>query len=132
MRLSQDAKTPVRPRDFWIAVVTTTVVLGGIGVYSMQNGHGTFGHVPQVPWLNGGVLLFIWVLTLYGLIKRGWCVFTWQWTAFLVGYTLFVSDKLWPHPLSMLTWVSNIGLLLMCIGILSRYIDFGKKPITTA
>ena len=127
MRLSQEAKTPVSARDFWIAVVTTTVALGAFGIYSMQSGHGSFGNISQMAWLNRGLFLFVSAITLYGLIRGGWRVFLGPTGAFLVGYSLYLSDKLWPHPPSWLTWASNIGLLIMCAGILYPYFDFRKK-----
>jgi hypothetical protein len=130
MRLSRYSQTPVAPRDFWTCVLVATLVLGGLGIYSMQSANGF--HFPHLPLLWAGLLLCLWLVFLAGIAKQ-WRMGrlardSWQSVAALFVYTLFISDKLAPHPAQWLHWTSNVGALLMGILMILPYVDFSKRP----
>ena len=127
MRLSEMAKTPVRPRDFWIAVVIGILICCGIGIFSTPGERNTQAN----SWLLGSWLLLIWAIILFQVVRYGWRVFTLERAAILIGSTLFLGEKLWLHPPSPVSWASGFGCTIMIIGILLPYVDF-KRPSNTS
>lgn len=67
MRVSNLGRQEVRPLDFWVAVVGVMLLLGGMGVYSMQSGHASA--VPR--WLTAGVLMLVWARALWDVARQG-------------------------------------------------------------
>ena len=126
MRLSNYARTPVRPRDFYIAVAAVVVLLGGMGIYELQTGHVL--HVSGIsPLLCVGVLLLVWGIAFSRLLKYGRRAFPWQRMVVLVGYTLFLGSYLWPNPPAVVSWVGNAGFLVFMAIELSPFLTFKKK-----
>lgn len=123
MRLSKLATASVPLRDSVKAIALVVVLVGSIGFFTMYN-----GHAPRLsPWLWGGTLVWIWGLTVLQGIRFGRAVFSWQWVALLLGYTLFVGGQLWAHPPAVVSWLSNSGMLMALAGMLSPYVEFGRR-----
>ena len=126
MRLSEHAKSTVRPRDAWIALAATAVLLCLIGVYVQEtkNTHGIS------PWLCGGALLFLWGIALFHLVRFGRQAFPRQRVTALIGSTLFLGSQLWPQPPTAISWARNVGCLMLVMGSLSPFVAFGKQKAT--
>lgn len=94
MRLSKLATASVPLRDSVKAIALVVVLVASIGFFTMYN-----GHAPRIsPWLWGGAFVWAWAVAVVQGIRFGWAVFSWQWVALLLGYTLFVGGQLWAHP----------------------------------
>ena len=126
MRLSEHARSVVRPRDAWIAVAIVVVLLGAMGIDQMLGGHLPSG----APWFWGGALILYWVAMLVPAFRYGRRALTWQRLIFPLGYTLFMVGQLWMHPPEAISWLANIGLLFVVGGMLAPYVEFGKKRDT--
>ena len=122
MRLSEHARSVVRPRDAWIAVVIVGVIAVSRSLVQ-QIPHG-------VSWLWGGALVLIWIGTFVQLYRHGLRALTLPYAILIVGYTLYAGGHLWQHPSSAISWLANIGLLFVAGGMLAPYVEFGKKRDT--
>ena len=134
MRLSKQATTPVPRRDFWIAVAAAAVLVCGIGLYTTE-----IQKLPIVkswfwisPWLRGGTHAWVWGITALEAFRFGQRVFSRQWLVFLVGYTLFVGSPFLPHAPAVVSWLSNIGLLMVLAGTLAPLVEVGRRQATAS
>ena len=122
MRVSHLGRQEVRPLDFWVAVVGVVFLLGGMGVYFMQS-----GHVPGIPrWLTAGGLVLVWGRALWDLVSQGRKAFPPFRAVLLVGFSLFLSGDLVPS-LGRASWVKDAGSLLLTLGLLWPWIEFGRR-----
>jgi hypothetical protein len=79
MRISEEAKAHVHPRDFWLVVGIVTLVLGGAGLYFIQTGHMPTMAGWMITTYHGfevSFLLFIWAMFIYRSIGRSRRVYT--------------------------------------------------------
>jgi len=123
IRLSRQAISTVRPRDFWIAVAAVVFLLGGMGIYFMQT-----GKVPDFsPWLFGATCLMGWILALIDLVRYGKPAFRWQRLALLTGFTLYAVGDIWHHHSPFIVWAGKLGMLYIVLSSLTFFFDFGKQ-----
>jgi len=130
MHLSEEGRAQVRPRDFWIAILVVTLVLGTIGLFDIQT-----GHMPTTsPWMATAYhgfeivfLLFVW--TAFGVrsMRKPRVVYSSKEMVNLVGCTLLFGSDLIPHLGHGADWGKNLGLLLIAVSSFSNLVTFGKR-----
>jgi RsiW-degrading membrane proteinase PrsW (M82 family) len=130
MRISEEARAHVRPRDFWLVVGIVTLALGSAGLYFIQT-----GHMPTMaPWMittyhgfEAAFLLFIWAMFIYRSIGKSRRVYTRMTIVSLVACTLFFGSDLIPQLGRTAGWWQNVGIFLLMITMLPDWITFGKR-----
>lgn len=101
MRISEQGRQNVPPRDFWLAVGVATLLLGAIGVSFMQT-----GQVSRFPsWVWAGLLLFVWGSALLDLLRYGPKIFSHGRWALLLGGTLFAGSHCVPYLGRAASWI---------------------------
>lgn len=138
MQISEYGRAPVPPPSAWIAIVTVTLLLGGMGLYEIQT-----GHLPTAPpWMTipyhglaGGILLFLWVSFLVGFLptprnvdpSRSRRIYSPTKFISILGPTLFLGGILLSSLGRASVWMQNAGLLVMFLHTMSDFITFGKR-----
>lgn len=123
MRLSEKAKQPVRPRDFWLAVGVTIVLLTVIGVYAVRLEHSSAGS-----WFWAAGLIVMWSIHLWSLFRFGLRAYSWDNAAVLLGVTLIFGTRFWPQTSTAVTWAEGCGAILMIVGVLAPYFSSNPRP----
>jgi hypothetical protein len=124
MHIREEYTQPVRPRDFWIAVGVTAVLLGGIGVFTVNG-----GDLPEVPrWVGASTLMMVWSALGVGLLRFGRRAVSAQYLLVLAGCTLLFGGDVFPQMGHAAPWAKGVGSLLMGMNALVTFIGFGKKP----
>ena len=130
MRISEQGRAQVRPRDFWLIVLSVTLVLGGAGVYEMQTGHlpaASSGMAKVYHGFEISFLLVLWGAVLFRSVRKPRRVYRLTDLACLVGCTLVFGSDLISGPGRAAGWVKNTGMLLILLDILPYFVTFGKR-----
>jgi len=125
MRLTVAAKQTVSPKSFWLAVAIVIVVLGAGGIYWIRS--GSMPHFPDLPWYWAAMVVLAWGALARSLLAFGARALSLQRVAFVMGVTMFTSDKVWLHGPPFVTWAANVGGLILFLAFFSEYVEFGKK-----
>ncbi len=127
MHLRDEAKQPVRPRDFWLAVGAAVVLIGIICVYS-----GPLEHSPAARWVSAILIVSLWSTSLWRIVRFGWRAYSWSDAAVLLGVTFIFGKDVWPHAPAIVGKVADNGIFLIAIGILAPYFTRGKRAKNSA
>ncbi len=124
MRISDQGRQQVRPRDFWLTVIVVIALMGGVGLYFMQT-----GRLPAAPpWSVAAFLLFLWAIFLYRLLRYGRGIYSPMQVLAHLGCTLLLGSDLVPPLVQAVSWLKNLGALLIGLSMLSEWVDFKKRP----
>ncbi len=123
MRLSDEAKQPVRLRDFWLTVGAVIVLLSVICAYSVPLQQSS-----AVRWYWGAFLLCIWSVYLWQWVRFGRRIITWYRLIMLLWITLSSVQHFWSHAPPTWDWATLDGtILLLLVGALAPHFS-GNKP----
>ena len=123
MRLRDEAKQQVPPRDFWTAITAAIVLLGIIGIYLVP-----LQHSAVVRWAWGALLFGVWGLHLRALFRFGWRAYAWDSGAMLLAVTLLLAQEAWPQTPPTGNWMSGTAMLLILMGELPSWLAWGRRP----
>lgn len=122
MRISDEGRQQVRPRDFYLAVFAVVLLLTGSGLWFMET-----GSVPAIPGERAVILVVMWSIASFKCWRGGVTAIQGNQWVLIVGWTLFGIRRLIPAATWLPTWLESLGVLLIVAAMLMRFIHFGRS-----
>lgn len=123
MRLSDKAKQPVHPRDFWLAVGAAVVLIGIICVDLGPQKHFSAGS-----WFWAAGLVVMWSVNLWRLFRFGRQVLPCHKVLILLGFTLISGEHIGPPLSAAGDWAISGGTLLLLVGASAPWFSSDPRP----
>lgn len=135
MKIREEAKQPISPLNFWVAVLLVVLLLGGMGLVFMRT-----GKVPSISRLAWGLpLLLIWGSNIVAFFRHGRRAFSRVQIVTQIGYTLLAGGHLMPHQTWLAICLENFGAFLLVFNVFFMWVDFSQHkksappdPVTPA
>ena len=124
MHLRDEAKQPVRPRDFWVTVGAVLVIACLICRYTLPT---KYAHTAEICFWSGS-LAVVWGTLIWDVFRFGRRALPWPRIVLAIGMTLVGGQYLWPHAPAAVTWANHAGTLLVLVGALAPWFSSDPRP----
>lgn len=111
MQVRDGWKQRVSAKQGTVAVLVVIVLLGGMGVVSIRE-----GHLPPIPSAFYGMLLAtVWGPALWNWWQFGKRAFPFWRVVYLIGFSAFAGGNLLAPGVALREWIINIGTLAVLV-----------------